>query len=372
MSTRRTFLVQTAAATVIAAAEVQLASAVAKDDATSSSISMKTYQLPQTELVVSRMAYGCARLAGWDQTPVSIEETTRAERVVRTAHDHGITLFDHADLYAFGKCEDAFGQVLSKSPGLRNRIIIQTKCGQRFADGRRPGMPIYVDLSREHIVASVEGSLRRLRTDYLDILLLHAPSTLVRPEQVAGAFDHLHRSGKVRYFGVSNYTPTQIQLLQKAVSQPIVVNQIHLGLAHSDPLNDGLEFTLELAKGLMKYERYQGITGSGTFDFCRRHNIQIQAWSPLRGVLLDSPVNAAPPLKATAQKLTDLAKEKNSAPSALALAWLLHHPAGIVPITGASNPDHIIENCSADRITFSDEEWYSLFATAADLKSRAI
>lgn len=332
---------------------------------------MKTYRLAHTELVVSRVAYGCAGLTGWNNNPVSAADTAEAARAIHTAHDNGITLFDHADLYAFGKAEAVFGAVLGSSPGLRQKMVIQSKCGQVFPPGWEPGKAIRLDSSGPHIVSAVEGSLRRLRTDYLDILLLHAPSALVRPEEVAWAFDELHQAGKVRYFGVSNHSAAQISLLTKAVRQPIVVNQIHLGLAHADALTDGMEFTLELARGVTKAGRYVGVPGSGTFDYCRLGDIRIQAWSPLRGDSLNLRADAAAP-HVVAEKLRELARAKGVTPAAVALAWLLHHPAGIVPIIGASATEHIIENCGADDVTLSDEEWYVLFTAAADLKSRAV
>jgi len=333
---------------------------------------MKTYQIRHTDLIVSRIAYGCASLAGWDYNPLNAEDQALAGRLIHTACEHGINFFDHADLYAFGKSEAVFGQVLKASPGLRQKIILQSKCGQVFPPGWQMGQPIRVDLTREHIVSSVEGSLKRLGTEHLDILLLHAPSTLVEPEEVAQAFDELHESGKVRYFGVSNHTAAQIQLLKKAVRQPIIVNQIHLGLGYADAFTDGVEFTVELAQAATANECYLGVSGAGTIDYCRLQDIQIQAWSPLRGDLLNPKADSPPELKAAAQKLTELAAVKQSTPAALALAWLLHHPAGIVPITGASTVKHLIENCAADRVSLSNEEWYDLLAAAADIKSRAI
>jgi predicted oxidoreductase len=330
---------------------------------------MKTYNVPHTDLAVSRIAYGCAMLGGnWDKEAVSAEAIAKAVRVINTAYDNGITFFDHADVYGFGKSETAFGEVLKQSPGLRDKIVIQSKCGQRLPSEWRPGNPIRLDLSRGHIVNSAEGSLRRLRTDHLDILLLHLPDALMEPEEVAKAFDELHRSGKVRYFGVSNHTAAQIELLKKYIRQPLVINQIRLGLAHSYPIADGIEFTLEVAKGSLEmHGAYWGVAGTGTLDYCRLHEIQIQAWSPLRSTVLNSSGDATPELQRAAQLLADLARKTNTTPSAIALAWLLRHPAGIVPIIGSTSPEHVIENCAADRLTLSREEWYTLFASAAEI-----
>lgn len=324
---------------------------------------MRTCKIPQTDLTVSRLGYGTTSLIGWDQLPVSADDTAKASRLIHTAVDQGITLFDHADLYAFGKCEAVFGEVLKQSPGLRNKLVIQSKCGQRFSAGGL-GSPIQADLRGEHIRSAVEGSLKRLGTDRLDILLLHAVDALVEPQEVAQAFEDLHRSGKVRYFGVSNYHASQIALLKKTVRQSLVVNQIQISLANPMPLTDGMQFTLQLAKGGRKLDEGIGAAGDGTIDYCRVNDIQVQAWSPLRG-LLRLPADASRQLKATSQLLAELARAKNTTPAAIALAWLLRHPAGIVPIFGGNKPEHLIEDSTADRVELSREEWYSLFAATA-------
>jgi len=333
---------------------------------------MKAYKIPHTDLVVSRIAYGCGMLANWDQEPLGAETIAKAVRLINTAYDNGITLFDHADLYCFGKAEAVFGEVLKRSPGLREKIIIQSKCGQKFPDGWKIGDGIHVDLGREYIIRAAEGSLKRLGSDSLDILLLHVPDALVELEEIAQAFDALKRSGKVRYFGVSNYTAAQIAGLQKYLSHKLVANQVQLGLAHPHLIADGMEFTLELIRGALKKHAYAGYSGTGTLDYCRLHDIQIQAWSPLRGDLLNPSLDAAPEVKQTAQMLADLAKEKNTTASAIGLAWLLNHGAGIVPIIGTTNPKHLIENCMADRVTLSRDEWYALFASAARIDARKI
>jgi predicted oxidoreductase len=328
---------------------------------------MKTYTIPHTNLAVSRIGYGCAQLANWDTQAITGAELSKAERILHAAYECGITLFDHADLYAFGKSESVFGAALKHSPKLRDKIVIQSKCGQRFPDGWKAGDAIQIDLSRQHIVSSVEGILRRLSTDRLDILLLHAADALMQPEEVAQAFDDLKTSGKVRYFGVSNHNAAQIRLLKKSVTLPIVVNQIRLGLSYLYPLIDGMDFSLQLTSGSALDGGYTGLSSAGTLDYCRLHDIQIQAWSPLRGLSNPSSYER-PELRRAAQLLTDFASEKEATPSAVALAWLLRHPAGILPIIGPSNPAHIIENCEADRISLSRDEWYRLFSAAVELQ----
>lgn len=366
MTTRRSFLVQSS---MIAAAGPMLARG--EGPAPTADMPRETYRIARTDLVVSRIAYGCAELGGaWDDTPVSRSDIAKADRLVHTAYDNGIALFDHADLYALGKSESVFGEVLRNSPGFRNRIIIQSKCGQVLADAaRKTAGPVRVDLSARHIVQSVEGSLGRLGTDWLDILLLHAPTTLVRPDEVAGAFDTLHRSGKVRHFGVSNFTAQQVHLLSKGVRAPLIANQVPVGLGNPGLLRYGEEFTLALAGVRRTVQPFGDLAASGTFDYCRSEGIRVQAYSPVRGITWEPKDDAGPGIKALAQKLKELAEEKGCTPPAVALAWLLHHPAGILPITGSGNPTHIAENCAADRIALTDDEWYSLFAAAADAET---
>ena len=332
---------------------------------------LKTYAIPHTDLQVSRIAYGCASLAGWNKDPIRREDIARASAIVEVALDNGMTLFDHADLYGFGKAEELFGKVLQKNSGLRDRLVIQSKCGQVFTDAGFEG-PIRINLSHEHIVRSVEGSLQRLGTDRLDILLLHVADSLVQPEEVASAFETLHGSGKVRNFGVSNHNAAQIQLLKKHVRQPIVINQVRVSLGHPQLLTDGMEFALALTRPDQHDGGYSALAGSGTLDYCRMNDIQIQAWSPLRGGLLNGPENAAAEFKVAAQLLADMARNKQTTVSAVALAWLLRHPAGIVPIIGSANAKHITECCEADRVELTGAEWYDLLAATSHLKARAL
>jgi predicted oxidoreductase len=318
---------------------------------------MKTYRIPHTDLVVSRIAYGCAMLGLDWKSPDFVAKTVPN---INTAYEQGITFFDTADVYGFGQAEVALGEVLKQSPGLRHKIVIQTKCGDRFTEGGS------IDNSGEYITSSVERSLRRLGVDHVDVLLLHWPDSLVEPEDVAKAFDELQRSGKVRYFGVSNHNPNQIELLRKFARQPIVINQIQLGLAHwyTNP-------------GPFKGPLTHGSEGVENLDYCRAHDIQVQAYSPLRAGnigkppnLLDPPADAAPEIKNAAQALAVVANSHSTSPSAVMLAWLLHHPSRIVPIIGATTPAHVIDNCAADRVELSRFEWYSLLQVAAKIDSQ--
>lgn len=318
---------------------------------------MKTYRIPQTDLEVSRLGYGCMNLGGsWDQTPLTAAEKAKVARLVVTAHEQGINLFDHADIYTRGKSEAVFGEILQQIPGLRDRIVLQSKCGIRFKDDPQPGDPPRYDFSYSHIVRSVEGSLRRLQTDRLDVLLLHRPDPLVEPEEVAQAFDELQRSGKARHFGVSNHTPAQIALLQKYVNQPLVINQVELNLLHAHLINDGIVAN--------QMEGYYA-AAAGTLDYCRLHGILIQAWAPVAGgKLIDPPAQAEARVRNAASLVAKLAGDKGTSKEAIVLAWLLRHPAGIQPIIGTTHPDRLTASCLADQVTLSREEWVALFVAA--------
>lgn len=318
---------------------------------------MKRYRLPNTTLEVSRIAYGCMRLGRWHASEPSHDDVRAALEAIGAALDEGITLFDHADIYGRGQSEKIFAAVWDAFPGIRDRIVVQSKCGIRFADNP-PGAPQRYDFSYEHIVAAVEGSLRRLGTDYLDILLLHRPDPLVEPDEVARAFDFLLSAGKVRYFGVSNHTPEQIALLQAHLDRPLIANQLQLSLLHAHMIDAGI------------VANRSGVTpehalAAGTLDFCRRHDILVQAWGPVDGGrLFDPPADAPANVRETAALITDLAEEMSTTREAIALAWLLRHPAGIQPIIGTTNPARVRASCRADALTLSRETWYRLYIAA--------
>ena len=267
--------------------------------------------------------------------------------------ENGITLFDHADIYARGKSEQVFGEILHADPGLRERIILQSKCSIRFAGVPEATDPQRYDFSATHILNSVEGSLGRLRTEYLDLLLLHRPDPLVEPEEVARAFDALYTSGKVRAFGVSNHTASQIALLQRFINQPLVINQVQLSLVHPFLIDEGV---------IANRSDAQTALASGTLDYCRLHNILIQAYSPIAGGrLIDPPDDAPSHVKAAAVAISDLAHAHKTTKEAIALAWLLRHPAGIQPIIGTTRPERVMASSAADNIELSREEWYTLY-----------
>jgi predicted oxidoreductase len=318
---------------------------------------MKTIRIANTPLEVTRIAYGCMGIGGgWGKGPLT--ENTRKEAIVtvRAALDAGIDFFDHADIYGRGRCEEAFSGIWQDRPGLRQKIVLQTKCGIRFKDDPVEGLPGRYDYSREHILRSVEASLSRLKTDYVDILLLHRPDALVEPEEVAAAFESLYTSGKVRYFGVSNHSAWQIELLKRWVRQPLVVNQLEVNLVHNQLINAGVVVNQD--------EPARPVHGEGTLEYCRLHDITIQAWSPVahgaiakaEGAQGDARMSGA----AAAAKA--LAEKKGVSMDAILVAWLLRHPARIQPVIGTTQPDRIKDTCKADGVELSREEWYALLA----------
>lgn len=306
---------------------------------------MRTMKLGSSPLEVSRIAFGCMRLSA---------DRGEALRSIRAALDQGITMFDHADIYGRGQREETFAAIWKELPGLRKQVILQSKCGIRPADVPA-GAPGRYDFSREHILASVDGSLRRLQTDYLDVLLLHRPDPLVEPEEVAAAFDHLHRAGKVRFFGVSNHTAAQIQLLQTCLHQPLVANQVQLSVVHSQLLNDGVVFNRDDLGVMSRSE--------GTLEFCRMQQITIQAWGPLAGGRVSGKVfpDADARTAETTALVADMAARLGVSREAILVAWLLRHPARLQPVIGTANLERIAAACQADSVDLSREDWYRLF-----------
>lgn len=318
---------------------------------------MKTQFLGNSDLRVTRIAYGCMPLGGsWDNKPISEETTRNAIRSIRAALDQGINFYDHADIYCRGKSEQVFSHIWHEMPGLRSQVYIQSKCGIRFNGDPDPASPHRFDFSYDHIIQSVEGSLRRLKTDYLDVLLLHRPDPLVEPEEVAQAFDALHTAGKVRWFGVSNHTAAQLEFLRHYLNQPIVANQVAFNLIHTHMLDEGIIFNQNNAR-LTRNE--------GTIEYCRLHNITLQSWGSMAwGALTGRPVGNQEPadhILKTSTLVSSMAKEKGVTPEAILIAWILRHPARIQAVIGTTHPDRIAACSQGDTLELSREEWYRLF-----------
>ncbi len=308
---------------------------------------MKTLTLGTSKLACGVLAYGCWRVAGTsDPAQVTLERRAAAHAALLTAYELGFTLFDLADIYCQGEAERLFGEVLREVSGMRDRVVITTKCGIRFAGDPDPSAPYRYDFSADHIVASCEGSLKRLGVDTIDLYLLHRPDFLCEPAEVAEAFIRLQQAGKVREFGVSNFRPSQVDLLQQACPMPLLVNQIEISLLHLDPILDG------------------------TLDHARTRGMTPQAWSPLAGGILGGRIGTSmnDPLHARKAKLNEvlesLARERGVSRAALGLAWLRRHPAGIQPIVGATNPERLRDLVAGADLELTREEWYRLFEAA--------
>lgn len=323
---------------------------------------MEYFLLPHTDLKVSRLIAGCMGLGGkWNRNAALDASLLRqAEIFVNKALELGINFFDHADIYAWGKAEEIFGQVLAARPSLRPQIVLQTKCGIRWKD-EPPGSPHRFDFSKNHILAAVEGSLRRLRTDYIDILLLHRPDVLWEGEEIAEAFTSLKTSGKVRFFGVSNQNRGQMEYLQHFLPDPLVVNQLQMSLLHHGFAEAGISFN---QASPIYPDGWEGV-----IEYCRLQGVSLQAWSPLdKGVLLTEDTSFLPlSQRRTAELLRSLATERDAPPEAIALAWLLRHPARIQPVLGTVKPERLLACSTATNIFLSREEWYTLFSAARGL-----
>jgi predicted oxidoreductase len=302
---------------------------------------MKAIDVGNSGLMASEISLGCMRIADIEQH--------EADKLLNTALEVGIDFFDHADVYGGGKSEERFADAFSKSSFTREKIFLQSKCGIR------QGM---FDFSRDHILSAVEGSLSRLRTDYLDVLLLHRPDTLMEPEEVAAAFSRLHQSGKVRHFGVSNMNPGQIELLRKFVDQKIVANQLQLSLTNTGMIDSGINVNMQIDRSIDR--------DGGILEYCRLHDITIQPWSPFQygffeGVFLDN--DKFPELN---RAIDTLAEEKGVTPTAIAIAWLLRHPAKMQPIVGTTNARRVRDIAEASAVEMTRKEWYALYLAAGN------
>ncbi|HEY0034611.1 MAG TPA: aldo/keto reductase [Devosia sp.] len=304
---------------------------------------MKTFLLPGTELNLSSVVLGLMRSADMSNAEIV--------RLVRTALDAGINVFDHADIYGGQRhrCEQRFGEAVSLSADERARMVIQSKVGIRKG---------FFDFSREHILGTVDESLLALKTDYLDVLLLHRPDTLVEPEEVAAAFDALESSGKVRHFGVSNQTPGQIELLKTAVKQPLRFNQVQLSLTHAPLIAQGIAANMA---GLD-----QSISRDvGLLEYSRLNKMMLQAWSPFQkgffdGVFLSDRENFAE----LNDVIDELADKHGVTPTGIAVAWIVRHPANIQVVLGTTKPERVIDAARGSDVSLTREEWYRLFTAA--------
>lgn len=300
---------------------------------------MHVIDLGKSGLKVPAVAVGCMRISNMNEREVSA--------FIDTALSNGANFFDHADIYGGGKSEEVFGKALSHLT--RENIFIQTKCGIRKGQ---------YDFSYDHIVSSVEGSLKRLGTEYIDVLLLHRPDALMEPEEVARAFSYLKETGKVRNFGVSNHNPYQIRLLQKAVDMPLCVNQLQFGVMHTPMINSGINVNMYNEAGINR--------DGSVLDFCRLENITIQPWSPMQygffeGSFIDN--DKFPELNEVLEKTGN---KYGVSKTTIAIAWILRHPAKMQPITGTTNLTRLVDCLKGSEIQITRDEWYEIYRAAGN------
>ncbi|SEP39599.1 aldo/keto reductase [Propionispora vibrioides] len=302
---------------------------------------MRKIDIGKGEILASAISLGCMRMAKLTEKEANI--------MINTALEEGIDFFDHADIYGAGKSEEIFANAIGMTPGIREKMLLQSKCGIRSAS---------FDFSKEHILEAVDGSLKRLKTDYLDVLLLHRPDALVEPEEVAEAFTILHSSGKVRYFGVSNETPLQIELLTKYLNQKLLINQLQFSVMHTGMIDSGITMNMKWPSTVDR--------DGGILDYCRLKDITIQAWSPFQygmfeGVFLDN--DKFPELNKTINEIAVKYGVKNTA---VAVAWILRHPAKMQVVVGTMNPQRLRDTCKATNFELTRQEWYDIYLAAGN------
>lgn len=301
------------------------------------------------------LVFGCMGLGGdWNDPMISAEARRLSFQALDSAFEHNFTLFDHADIYTRGKAEQVFGEYLTLNPGLRENILIQTKCAIRFQDEQHVGR---YDFSAAYIRQQVELSLRQLQTGYIDMLLLHRPDPLMDIHEVASVLQALQDEGKVRHFGVSNFGAPQLQLLQSALSQPLLVNQLEMSLAKIDWLEQNV--LTGMVQGASHFFGY------GTVEYCQQHQVQIQAWGSLAQGLFTGgkPVRTAAE-QHTADLVQKLAALYQCSAEAIVLGWLMRHPAAIQPVIGTTNPARIKACAQARQLKLSREHWYALYVAS--------
>lgn len=302
---------------------------------------MKIIEIGNSSATVSQIVMGCMRIADKPKQVVA--------RLVETALELGVNCFDHADIYGDGKSEEVFAQACALAGVPREKLFIQSKCGIRKG---------WYDLSRQYILDSVDGILGRLHTDYLDALLLHRPDALMEPEEVAAAFETLQASGKVRFFGVSNCNAMQIELLQSALDQKLLFNQMQLSVAHCGMIRAGLYVNVEDENAINR--------DGDILSYCRLNNITLQAWSPFQYGMFEGTFLGSEKYPELNKKLAELAERYRVTPSAVAAQWILRHPAKMQVITGTSSAEHLREICMSTEFDLTAKEWYEVYLSAGN------
>ncbi len=304
---------------------------------------MKYITIANTDMQVSNIIMGNMRI-----NQLAMPEI---EKLIRTAMDEGINFFDHADIYGKGQCEELFSDAIQMNPSIREKMILQSKCGIRSG---------YFDFSKEHIIESVNGILKRLKTDYLDILLLHRPDSLMEPAEVAEAFEELHNSGKVKYFGVSNHNPAQIELLQRYLTYKLVVNQLQFSIVHTPIIDSGITLNMKIDQAVNR--------DSSILEYCRLNDITIQAWSPYQHGFFEGSflgdLERFPELNGI---IDAIAEKYGVTNTAIATAWITRHPANIQVVLGTTKMERMKDACKGAEIVLTREEWYQIYKAAGNI-----
>jgi len=300
---------------------------------------MEYYSLHGTDLKISKLALGTWRMAK--------KTDEDAEKLILGALDLGINFFDEADVYGRGKSEEMFGNVLKLHPGIRDQMILQTKVGIV------KGEPGRYDSSKEHLLSAVDASLKRLRTDHLDVLLLHRPDALMDPAETAEAIALLHQSGKVRYFGVSNHTPGQIELLKKYCGIPLLINQLEFSIVHSLMVDQGIFANMS--------EEWSVDHDGAILNYCMQNDILIQAWSTVQASLRGGTFIDSPNYPKLNKCMDSLCEKYQVGKNAIALSWVLKHPAHMQPIVGTTTIEHLKASADALQVHLTNQEWYDLY-----------
>lgn len=314
---------------------------------------METVNIGGTNLPVSNIALGIMRMG-----TLSVEKSTQA---LQAAHEAGINYIDSADIYGNdpklgrGSSEIHFGQAFKRSGLHRDDFFIQSKAGL-FANS--DNKITRYDSSKDHLLKAVDGILQRMGIDYLDLLAIHRPDPLMEPDQIAEAFDYLEASGKVRRFGVSNFNPQQIALLQQAVNQRLLVDQVQFGLGHTGMIDFGLHTNMT-DDGSVNHD-------GGLIEYTRLHHMTIQTWSPFQyGTFAGTFINN-PNFPELNDLLSKLADKYQVSKNAIAVAWILKHPAKMQVLIGTMNPDHIKDSAAGSEVTLTNQEWYDLYLAAGN------
>ncbi|GHV59299.1 aldo/keto reductase [Bacteroidia bacterium] len=305
---------------------------------------MKNIRIANTSLTSSNIIMGCMRIHS-----LSLSEI---DKLVKTALDQGVNFFDHADIYGNGTCETLFSQAIGMNSYIREKMILQSKCGIRSRKG-------YYDASKEYILESVDGILQRLQTDYLDVLLLHRPDALIEPEEVAEAFVTLHDAGKVNYFGVSNFHSMQIELLKKYVPYPLVINQLQYSIVHTPMVDEGIAANMLTDQAIDR-------TGH-ILDYCRINDITIQAWSPFQKGFFEGPFFQNPQYADLNSVLSEYGEQHGLDITGAAVAWIARHPANIQVILGTTKPERLIAGCKGSDTPMTRQEWYGIYKAAGNM-----